>query len=159
MALFLWGLGEIIHFLKASLPGSAINHCVKAELKRAPHHPSSHLASFCRELETLVGSCKCAVDLHVKGLPSTFLKEIGFCFQSFLYPYQFLRIYSCLLFSMTTENISNVCDLNECSSLKHNLLFSKLGPKKTFQSQLCQLILYIPHSSRSDAEHSICQIR
>lgn len=110
-----------------------------------------HSGSFCWDLETLIESCKYAVDLHVKGLPSAFLKEIGFCSPSFLYPYQFPRIYSCLLFLMTTENISNACDLNKCSSLKHNLLFSKLGPRKTLQSLLRQLILYIPHSSRSDA--------
>lgn len=134
------------------MPDSVINHDVKLKLKRGPYHPGSHPVSFCCDLEILIRSYKYAVDLHGKGLLSTFLKEIGFCFQSFLHPYQFLRIYSCLLFLTTTENISNVCNLNECWLLKHNLLPSKLDPKETLQSQIYQLILYAPHSSRSGAQ-------
>lgn len=51
---------------------------------------------------------------NVKGLLSTFLKEIRSFFQSFQHLYQFLRIYGHLWFWIEMKNISNVCSLDEC---------------------------------------------
>lgn len=65
------------------MPDLVINHYVKIKLKCGLYHPCSHPGSFCCDLDMLIKSYKYAVDLHVKGVLSTFLKEIGSCFQSF----------------------------------------------------------------------------
>lgn len=84
------------------------------KLKLGLYHPGSHPESFCYDLEMLIKATNMQLTCNVKGLLFTFLKEIESFFQSFLHPYQFLRIYSHLLFLIEMENMSNICSLNKC---------------------------------------------
>ena len=78
---------------------------VMIKLKLGLYHPGSHPESFCYDLEMLIKATNMQLTCNVKGLLFTFLKEIESFFQSFLHLYQFLRIYSHLLFLIEMENI------------------------------------------------------
>lgn len=59
---------------------------------------------------------------------------------------------------MAVENTSNACHKNECCLLKHNFLFSNLGPNKTSESILSIDILHTTFG-REDAQQNIHQIK
>ena len=126
-------LREIRRLLKASLPDLVIHHPVMIKLQLGLYGSCRHAESLCSDLEMLIKATNMQLTCNMKGLLSTFLKEIGSFFRSFQHLYQFLRIYGHLWFWIDMKNVSNVCSLNGCWLVKHNLLFCKLDPKKHFR--------------------------